>query len=147
MKIARYKIPVFIMAIAMSLSMACVEVDGLVTPNVASPVLVMLQGTAFAPTSTVTVGSTILELDKTNILDHTKGIDSLPVSNLVVKVMINNTEEVGSITTDNMGKALFEATWQQLGLTTASVGRQVRLEFTGVHKNTAFRKYHTVRVN
>ena len=128
------------------LMQSCVEADGLATPNVASPVLVLLQGSTFPSTARVEVTSTVLELDKANILDHTKGIDSIPVSNLVLRVFINAATEVGTVTTGPDGKASLSVSWADLGLTVASSGRQVRLEFAGMHKNISFRKYHTVRV-
>jgi len=143
----KYTYSILMISACLFFLQACVEVDDLVTPNVASPVLVMLQGTTFRSDSPVTVGSTILELDKTHILDHTRGIDSIPVPNLTLRVMIDHINEITSITTDNLGRAVFSATWEQLGLTTARVGNQVRLEFVGEHKNVPFRKYHTVRVN
>lgn len=126
---------------------SCVEAEDLVTANVASPVLIMFQGSTFSGEAPVNVGSTFLELDKTYILDHTRGIDSIPVANLEIKVMINHVNEIATLTTDELGKAVFTATWDQLGLASAKVGDQVRLEFTGTHKAVAFRKYHTVRVN
>ena len=134
-----------VLAIAM-LCLSCVETDDLVTPNVASPVLVLLEGTAFPPTSPVRVNSIFLELDKSNILDHTKGIDSIPVSNLAIRVFMANTTEVAAFTTDIAGSAELVLSWQELGLAQPVSGSQVRLEFTGTHKGVAFRKYHTVRV-
>ncbi|WP_192346195.1 hypothetical protein [Algoriphagus sp. Y33] len=126
---------------------SCVEAEDLVTPNVAAPVLVLLEGTSFDAESPVTVGSKFLELDKTNILDHTKGIDSIPVPNLDIAVFINNTDEIAKLITDTSGSAELIISWADLGLAEAKSGNQVRLEFTGTYKNVAFRKYHTVRVN
>ncbi|MDR7131307.1 hypothetical protein J2X69_003668 [Algoriphagus sp. 4150] len=125
---------------------SCVEGEDLVTPNVASPVLVLLEGSSFDSLSLVTVGSRFLELDKTNILDHTKGIDSIPVPNLNITVFINNTTEVAKLVTDAGGSAELVVSWADLGLAEATGGNQIRLEFAGTHKNTAFRKYHTVIV-
>lgn len=147
MKKTKYTYSLLMISACLFMLQACVEVDDLVTPNVASPVLIMLQGTTFKGDSPVVVGSTILELDKTHILDHNKGIDSIPVPNLTLRVMINHVNEITTITTNNMGRAVFSASWQQLGLTTAQIGNQVRLEFVGEHKNVPFRKYHTVTVN
>ncbi|MEB2776352.1 hypothetical protein SYJ56_13600 [Algoriphagus sp. D3-2-R+10] len=126
---------------------SCVEAEDLVTPNVASPVLVLLEGNSFSAAASVTVGSQFLELDKTYILDHTKGIDSIPVPNLNIAVFINNTNEVAKLVTDSEGSADLVISWADLGLPEAKKGDQVRLEFAGTHKNVAFRKYHTVRVN
>lgn len=125
---------------------SCVNVDDLFTPNVAAPVLVLIEGTEFEAASGVTVTGTFLELDKSGILDQQIGIDSIPVADLEIKVFINQTEEVGSLVTDASGKALFERAWSSLGVDSPSAGSQVRLEFAGSHKNIAFRKYHNVRV-
>lgn len=131
----------------LSFTQSCVEDEDLVTPNVVAPVLVLLEGTSFGAESPVTVGSKFLELDKTNILDYTKGIDSIPVPNLNIAVFINNTTEVANLVTNTDGDAELVISWTDLGLPEAETGDQVQLEFAGTHKNVAFRKYHTVRVN
>ncbi|PZX49137.1 hypothetical protein [Algoriphagus chordae] len=131
----------------LSFSQSCVEAEDLATPNVASPVLVLLEGSTFDATSPVTVGSKFLELDKTNILDYTKGIDSIPVPNLNIAVYINNTNEVASLVTGSDGSADLVVSWADLGLSEAASGNSVQLEFAGTYKDVAFRKYHTVRVN
>lgn len=133
--------------VSLSVTQACVEAEELVTPNVASPVLVLLDGTSFGAESPVIVGSKFLELDKTNILDHTQGIDSIPVPNLNISVFVNNTTEVANLVTDTDGSADLVISWADLGLTSTTSGNQVRLEFTGTYKDVSFRKYHTVRVN
>lgn len=133
--------------VTLAFSQSCVEAEDLATPNVAAPVLVLLNGTSFSAASSVTVGSLFLELDKTNILDHTKGIDSIPVPNLNIAVFINNTNEVAKLVTDAEGSADLVLSWADLGLPDAKTGNQVRLEFAGTYKDVPFRKYHTVRVN
>jgi len=130
----------------LAFTQSCVETEDLVTPNVASPVLVLLDGTSFSAASPVTVGTRFLELDKTNILDYTKGIDSIPVPNLNIAVFISNTNEVAKFVTGSDGSADLVISWADLGLPAASKGNSVRLEFTGSYKNIPFRKYHTVRV-
>ncbi|HSI77461.1 MAG TPA: hypothetical protein VK957_16290 [Lunatimonas sp.] len=125
---------------------SCVEGVELATPNVASPVLVMLQGTTFDATAPVSVEGRFYELDKTGILDQNIGIDSIPVAGLQIRVFINQTDEVGSATTDSAGKIVFEQPWTSLGVASPTSGRQIRLEFAGTHKNIAFRQYHNVRV-
>jgi len=132
-----------IMAIAFQ---SCVDADELTTPNVASPVLVLLTGSSFESDSKVIVNSKFLELDKTNILDKSIGIDSIPVANLDIRVFYNTTTEVAALTTDDAGSAILDVTWQELGLSTAAPGTQVRLEFTGTYKNIPFRRYHSVQV-
>src|SRR5690606_2418030 len=138
---------VLVAFVTIAFTQSCVEAEDLATPNVASPVLVLLEGTSFDAASPVTVWSRFLELDKTNILDHTKGIDSIPVSNLDISVFINNTNEVAKLVTDTRGSADLVLSWSDLGLSEASSGSSVRLEFAGTYKEVAFRKYHTIRVN
>ncbi|UZD24206.1 hypothetical protein PBT90_12505 [Algoriphagus halophytocola] len=133
--------------VSMIFTQSCVETEELVTPNVAAPVLILFEGNSFSPESPVTVASKFLELDKTNILDHTQGIDSIPVSNLDIAVFINNTTAVASLLTDAAGAAELVVSWSELGLSEPTSGSQVRLEFVGEYKDIPFRKYHTVRVN
>lgn len=125
---------------------SCVDAVELATPNVASPVLVMLQGNVFDASAPVSVQGRFYELDKAGILNQNVGIDSIPVSGLQIKVFINQTEEVGMVTTDNTGTIVFEQPWTSLGVASPASGRQIRLEFAGTHKNVAFRQYHNVRV-
>ncbi|GGZ14585.1 hypothetical protein GCM10007049_03090 [Echinicola pacifica] len=125
---------------------SCEDAIELATPNVASPVLVVVAGSTFPMDSPVEVSAKFLELDKTGILDHTVGIDSIPVSDLQIMVYINQTDEVSSIMTDGEGIADLTVSWADLGLSSPGSGDQVKLEFTGTYQNIAFRKYHTVRV-
>ncbi|SEJ49883.1 hypothetical protein SAMN05192553_104309 [Cyclobacterium xiamenense] len=125
---------------------SCVEAEDLVTKNVAAPVLVVLEGTEFDATTGVAVSGSFYELDKTGILDRNVGIDSIPVSGLEVKVFINQTDEVGTLTTDTQGKILFQNPWSSLGIAQPTSGTQIRLEFTGTYNDIAFRRFHNVRV-
>ena len=142
------KTPALLVALfVLLLAQSCVDSEDLATPNVASPVLILLDGNSFSATSSVFVNSKTLELDKTNILDHTLGIDSIPVPNLDLEVFIGTTTKVASLTTDTNGSADLEISWTELGLNDPKSGTQIRLEFAGTYKNIAFRKYHTVTVN
>ena len=140
------KVSFLIAFVALAYLSSCVEGVELATPNVASPVLVMLQGNVFDASAPVSIQGQFYELDKTGILDQNVGIDSIPVSGLQIKVFINQTEEIGSVTTDNSGKIIFQQPWTSLGVPNPTSGRQIRLEFAGTHKNVAFRQYHNVRV-
>ncbi|WP_209331928.1 hypothetical protein [Lunatimonas salinarum] len=146
MKLQLKHIRLYTALIALFFGVSCVETDELVTPNVASPVLVVLQGSSFEASAPVSVSGRFYELDKTGILDNTVGIDSIPVSGLQVRVFINHTQEIGSATTDNTGRLVFEQPWSSLGLSAPASGNSVRLEFAGVHKDIAFRTYHNVSV-
>ncbi len=131
----------FVIALCLLLlAQACVETDDLVTPNVASPVLILLEGTSFSATSSVSVNSKTFELDKTNILDHNLGIDSIPVANLALDVFVANTTKVASLTTNAEGSADLVVSWADLGVAAPTSGTQVRLEFAGTYKDVAFRK-------
>lgn len=125
---------------------SCVEAVELATPNVASPVLVVLEGNEFEASTGVAVEGSFYELDKSGILDRTVGIDSIPVSGLEVTVFINQTEEVSTLTTDAQGKILFQNPWTSLGISAPSSGTQIRLEFAGTYNDIAFRQFHNVRV-
>lgn len=140
------KVSFLIAFAALAYLTSCVEGVELATPNVASPVLVMLQGNVFDASAPVSVQGRFYELDKTGILNQNVGIDSIPVSGLQIKVFINQTEEVGMVTTDKTGTIVFEQPWTSLGVASPASGRQIRLEFAGTHKNVAFRQYHNVRV-
>ncbi len=140
------KASLLIAILAVTYLTSCVDAVELATPNVASPVLVMLQGNIFDATAPVLVTGRFYELDKTGILDQNIGIDSIPVSGLQIRVFINQTEEVGMVTTDNTGRIVFQQPWSSLGVANPATGRQIRLEFAGTHKNIAFRSYHNVRV-
>lgn len=127
-------------------SYSCIETDELVTPVAASPVLVVLNGTSFEASAPVVVEGRFFELDKSGILDHTVGIDSIPVAGLPVRVFVNHSTEVGGATTDGNGRLVFEQPWAALGIATPRVGNTVRLEFVGRHKEISFRTFHTVVV-
>lgn len=124
----------------------CEDAVEIATPNVASPVLVLLEGNSFPSTSNVEVNGTFLELDKTGIMDHTVGIDSIPLIDMEIMVLVDHVEELGALVTDTQGQIQLSLTWADIGISDLSSGNQVRLEFAGVHKGIAFRKYHTVTV-
>lgn len=52
----------------------------------------------------------MLELDKTNILDHTKGIDSIPVANIPMKISVRNGALLGELTSNAQGLVSLETT-------------------------------------
>lgn len=125
---------------------SCEKTDELTTPKLDSPLLILLSGTSFAADAPVAVQGTFYQLDKAGILDHTVGIDSIPMANLVVTVFVNHTTEVGSMTTDSNGKATFTASWEMIGLSNPKTNNQVRLEFASELNGVPFRKYHTITV-
>ncbi|PSR57381.1 hypothetical protein AHMF7605_19995 [Adhaeribacter arboris] len=125
--------------------MSCEKEDELVVDRVVSPVLVTVTGNSFLATEPVMVTTTIAELNKSGILDHSVGIDTLPVSNLPIKVLLNNNT-LAELTTDAAGTVTLNKTWADLGITAPAVGNSVVLEWSGNYKGQAFTKTGRVQV-
>jgi hypothetical protein len=131
--------------------MACEKQDPFVDRTVA-PLLIQILGDSGTPSSglstdpTVTstfgtsakMGIKVLELDKTNILDFTKGIDSLPASSVDLTIKFRGGAEIGTFTTDGDGLASIEVPWSTLGVSGA--GTTVSLSASGSYKDGAFTK-------
>lgn len=100
---------------------SCEDESDMAVNKVASPVLLMVEDT-----SVDEVTAFVYELDKSGILDHTVGIDSIPVANLSIEVFASTTS-VGVFTTDSNGS--FSVTY---------TGAKPN-EFAGIHKGIAFR--------
>lgn len=133
---------------------ACKKEDPFVD-RVTAPVLVLFEN----PNGTVTNGLTteptvsssvdadakivvkLLELDKTNILDYTKGIDSLAVKNLPATLKLRNGTKVADLTTDTNGKSVITTSWKSLGIDSPKVGSSVSLSLSSTYKSVAFTKY------
>ena len=157
---------------------SCKEEDPFLE-RVVAPVLVDIVGAPFgapiASTPSVAYDSSmkelvltsrLLELDKTNILDNTKGIDSIPVPNVAIKVAYDLTKSVkegnlkfngqtftftaetyksagmlGEVTSDANGVITVKTTYAALGLTGNRIQRKddiIKLTWTGSHKGIAF---------
>ena len=99
----------------------CEDESDMAVNKVASPVLLMVEDT-----STDEVTAFVYELDKSGILDHTVGIDSIPVANLAIEVFASTTS-VGVFTTDSNGS--FSVTYS---------GAKPN-EYAGIHRGIAFR--------
>lgn len=135
-----------VLIIALSILTGCIDEDELTIPFNASPVLVMVEGNSFPATSNVVVSARVYELDKTHILDHNIGIDSIAVANLQVNVLVNDVVSVASFTTNAAGQGIVNSSWEDLGLSVPKAGNSLVLEFTGIHKDLPFRKRHTISV-
>ncbi|MCE6989295.1 hypothetical protein [Dyadobacter sp. CY323] len=161
------------------LGISSCEVEDPFLDNNVAPVLVDISGAAFgapfAGTPSVaydsskqelTLTSRLLELDKTNILDHTKGIDSIPVANIKIAIAFDLTKTVkkdtlkfngqtfifspetfkasgklGDITSDGNGVVTIKTTYKALGLVGNRIQRKddiIKLTWTGTHKGIAF---------
>lgn len=115
-------------------------------PSVTKPV------TATTYMNPVVLSLTVYELDKSGLLDHTVGIDSIPVADLIV----NFTKRDGSlpieVVTDEFGKVTVSTTWEALGITdvqaiaTASPARTITIGLTwsGQYKGKSFARYSQV---
>jgi hypothetical protein len=125
-------INVLILFIVASLSFGCEDVSDMALDRVAAPLLGVNLGTD-TDNGMLKRQVVFYELDKTGILDHTVGIDSIPVSNLAIEVYLNAGTMVGSLTTDANGMVLFEKPLADFGGTAPS------LQWVGSFKGTSFR--------
>lgn len=165
---------------------SCEVEDPFLDSNVA-PVLVDIVGAPFgAPLAStpsvaydsskqeLTLTSRLYELDKTNILDHTKGIDSIPVPNIQIAISYDLTKSVkkdsfkfngqtftftaetykasgklGDVTSDANGIVTIKTSYKALGLEGNRIQRKddiIKLTWTGTHKGIAFTRTSQVSV-
>jgi len=136
---------------------SCKKVDDPFVPRVQSPVLVLIEGAPYQsdfssePTVSqlaagpVTLSARILELDKTNLLDYTKGIDSIPVPNLKITVALRTGTVLGEATTDAKGRISLTKTWAELGVTAPRAGSSASLNWTGTYKDVTFTRLSRVQ--
>ena len=146
------------LAIAGLVLVGC-KVEDPFVDRVVSPVLVDIVGAPFgAPFATeptvsypiagkVVLKARILELDKTHLLDYTKGIDSIPVGNVAMRLTFRNGAPLGEATTDAQGYVTFEKSWSELGLADPKNGNLVRVSWTGTHKGVTFTRLSQVRAS
>ncbi len=100
---------------------SCEDESDMAVNKVASPVLLDVK-----TTGTDQVTAYFYELDKSGILDHTVGIDSIPVADLAIEVFAASTT-VGTFTTDASGSFV------------VSYAGTKPNEYAGSHKGIAFR--------
>ena len=117
----------------MGISSGCLE-EELAFDVVESPVLALFDDTLDDSTGILSVRATFYELDKSGILDHTIGIDSTLLTGLPIEVYINESQLMGTFTTDSNGEVLYEEDF-------SAVGTAGRLEWVGSHKGVSFRIY------
>lgn len=125
--------------------------------RVVAPVLVDIVGASFgAPLSaeptvsypasgSVTLTARLLELDKANILDHTKGIDSIPVANIPIKITLRNGTSLGEVTSNAQGVVSLDKTWAELGVPTPKAGSTVKISWSGSYKGISFTRLSQVQ--
>ena len=179
MKNIKKLLPTASLLVAVILGISSCEVEDPFLDSNVAPVLVDIAGAAFgapfAGTPSVaydsskqelTLTSRLFELDKTNILDHTKGIDSIPVANIKIAIGFDITKTIkkdtvkfngktfifapevfkasgklGEITSDGNGVVTVKTTYSALGLTGNRIQRKddiIKLTWTGTHKGIAF---------
>lgn len=93
----------------------------------------------------VTFSIKLFELDKTNILDHTKGIDSIAVTSLPISLSMRNGTKISDLVTDNTGKATLKKTWAELGVANPTAATTLLLSWTGTYKGVTFTKYSRIQ--
>ncbi|WP_342083285.1 hypothetical protein [Dyadobacter sp. OTU695] len=160
MKNIKSLFPSACLLLALSLGfVSCKEEDPFLDRDVA-PVLVDIVGAPFgaplaseptvayaATAEKLTLSARLLELDKTNILDHTKGIDSIPVPNLAIKVTLRTGAVLGEVTSDAQGVVKLDKTWADLGVTAPKAGSIIKISWSGSHKGIAFTRFSQIQAN
>jgi hypothetical protein len=151
------KIFAYSLVALVGLSLASCKVDDPFVDRVVAPVLVDIIGASFgAPISAeptvsyavagkVTLTARLLELDKTNILDHTKGIDSIPVANIPIKITLRTGATLGEATSNAQGVVSLEKSWAELGVAAPKAGTTVKISWSGSYKGIAFTRLSQVQ--
>ena len=111
----------------------CLE-EELAFDVVESPVLAVFEDMDSGDINRLAVKATFYELDKSGILDQNVGIDSTLLSSLPIEVYINESQLLGSFTTDANGEIMFE---EEL----SAIGGAGKLEWVGTYKEVDFRIY------
>ncbi|MBA4853518.1 hypothetical protein [Emticicia sp. BO119] len=96
-------------------------------------------------TKDITFSIKLVELDKTNILDNTKGIDSIAVKSLPIALSIRGGAKIGDLTTNEKGVATLTKPWADLGITAPKAGTTLLLSWTGTYKEVKFTKYTRIQ--
>lgn len=125
--------------------LASCDKEEMVVDRVASPVLVTISGVEFAAAEPVQVKAGFYELNKAGLLDHTVGLDSIPLANLAIDVKANGAV-LESLTTDAKGQVVLGKSWSQMGVAAPARGIVVNLEWSGSYKGQAFTKLSRVQV-
>ncbi len=165
--------PTALLALCVALAVSsCKKVDDPLVPFEASPVLVQIvdapyqsdfssEPTAlYALSASVTLRARILKLDKTNLLDYKKGIDSVAVPNLKITLLQRVTDPktskvvivtIGEATTDANGKVSFSKTWAEFSKASTDLGFEApktpsaALSWTGTLDGVTFTRLSKVQ--
>ncbi|CAG5068357.1 hypothetical protein DYBT9623_01087 [Dyadobacter sp. CECT 9623] len=160
MKNIRSSITTLCLLAMVTLGIASCKVEDPFLERDVAPVLVDIVGAPFGapiasePTVTyaatatkLTLSARLLELDKTNILDHTKGIDSIPVPNLAIKITLRSGAALGEVTSNADGLVTIDKTWAELGIAAPKAGSLIKISWTGNHKGIAFTRFSQIAAN
>lgn len=155
------KLAIYLVGLAVVGVTACQKVPDPFVDRVVSPVLLVFDnaigdGGGFTTEPTVTSRATVssasvsvrmMELDKTNILDNKKGIDSVAVAGVALSLTTRAGVKIADVTTDAKGRATFTAAWSAFGIATPRVGAAASLTLSGTHKGQAFSKLVRIQGN
>ena len=155
------KIALYLLLLAVVAVTACQKTPDPFVDRVVAPVLLVFENaigdgggftteptvTSKASTATATVSLRVLELDKTNILDNKKGIDSVAVSGTTLILTTRTGNKIAEVATDSKGRAVFSAAWTTFGVAAPRVGTVVTLTLTGNYKGQAFSKLARLQGN
>lgn len=120
MKVLNKKFQLILSCITL-LMISCEEESDMAIERVVAPVVIQIENT-----SSTEIMAIFYELDKTGILDHTVGIDSVEVPNLEVEVFAAS-QSIGKFTTAGDGSI-------RIGYAGIKPN-----EYAGMHKGIAFR--------
>jgi len=144
------KIVAYSLTLLVAVSFASCKVDDPFVDRVVAPVLVDIVGASFGSpisaeptvrypaTGGVVLTARLLELDKTNILDNAKGIDSIPVPNIPIKITLRTGSSLGEVTSNAQGIVSLEKSWAELGVPAPAVGTTIKISWSGSYKGVAF---------
>lgn len=124
---------IFLLILIGALFTACSK-DDLAFDIIESPVLAEFEAMSDTEPGKIKIKATFYDLDKSGILDHTIGIDSIPVAGLDIKVYVFESSLVSELTTGADGTVILE---EELG----DLLGAGRLEWVGVYEDTPFRIY------
>lgn len=151
------KLLTYSLTLLIAASLASCKVEDPFVDRVVAPVLVDIVGASFGsplsaeptvsyPTSgNVTLTARLLELDKTNILDNSKGIDSIPVPNIPIKITLRTGATLGEVTSDAQGVVSLSKSWQELGVPAPARGTTIKISWSGSYKGVAFTRLSQVQ--
>jgi len=151
----------YFLAVAVVAITACQKTPEPFVDRVVAPVLLVFENTigdgggftteptvtSRANVATATLSLRVLELDKTNILDNKKGIDSIAVSGANLMLSTRTGTKIAEVATDARGRAVFSAPWATFGVAAPRVGTVVTLTLSGNHKGQAFTKLARLQGN